>query len=279
VQKRETEENFISQQLAELNAVIDQGVVFLKLNVFFLPSTLIQTPETAYDVYIVIDLIRATTCMSVICDRDARRIYAAGSVEQAREAKRLYPERLLCGERHSKPLPGFDYGNSPVQFSQAPLRDCELIMTTTNGTRAFHACPPESVRLAGCFYNAKAVVSRALAIARTRQLDLHLVCAGEENLFGLDDAVCAGYLALELQRQARQNGEALEADESALAAITLYETYQPPRLIEYSDAARTILANGLPADPPFCMQIDGSQSVAMVVAQEEDTGLLVLERA
>jgi 2-phosphosulfolactate phosphatase len=251
----------------------------LKLNVFFLPSALVHTPENAHDVYIVIDLIRATTSMTVMCEQGAQRIFAAGSVEQAREAKRLYPERLLCGERHGMPLPGFDYGNSPVQFSQAELLDRELIMTTTNGTRAFHACPPESVRLAGCFYNAEAVVSRALAMARKHQLDLHIVCAGEVGSFGLDDAVCAGYLALEVQRQTRQAGTSLQMNESALAAIGLYETYQPPRLSEYSNAVHQVLSIGLPDDPPFCMLTNVSQSVATVVGQEAETGLLILECA
>ena len=226
----------------------------------------------------MIDLVRATTSMTVICERGARRIFAAGSLAQARKAKELYPERLLCGERQGKPLAGFDYGNSPVQFSQADLYRQELIMTTTNGTRAFYACPPESVRLAGCFYNAAAVVSKALAIARERQLDLHIVCAGEEDFFGLDDVVCAGYLALELQGQARRFGTSLRLLESALAAIALYETYQPPKLNEYSHAVRQILDNGLHDDPPFCMRVDASQSVAMVVGQEAETELLILER-
>jgi 2-phosphosulfolactate phosphatase len=171
-------------------------------------------------------------------------------------------------------LPGFDYGNSPVQFSQANLAERELVMTTTNGTRAFHACPPEAVRLAGCFYNADAVVRKALAIAAERQLDLHIVCAGEEDFFGLDDAVCAGYLAQELQRYE----PALKPDESALAAQTLYETYRPPRISEYSDAIRTIVAAGHTDDPPFCLRTSVSQSVATVVGLEQSTDLLILER-
>lgn len=250
----------------------------MKLNVFFLPSSLVQTSANEGDVYIVIDLIRATTCMTVICDRGARRIFAAGSVEQARAAKQVYPKRLLCGERNSKPLPDFDYGNSPVQFSSAELADREVIMTTTNGTRAFHACPPDSLRLAGCFNNARAVVHKALALAEERQLAIHIVCAGEEDFFGLDDAVCAGYLVQELQKQARQQKLPLALHESALAAIALYETYQPPALLEYSDAARQILESGLTDDPPFCLQIDTSESVAMVTGQEKETGLLLLER-
>jgi len=247
----------------------------LKLNVFFLPSSIVHTPENAHDVYIVIDLIRATSCMAVMLDGGVQHIFAASTVEQARAARELHPERLLCGERHGKPLPGFDYGNSPVEFSRADLQGRDVIMTTTNGTRAFHACPLEAVRLSGSLLNAQTVVGRALAFAESRQVDLHIVCAGEEDHFGLDDAVCAGYLAQELKRQAL----ALELDESAQAAVTLYETYPPSRLIEYSDAARSVFKSGLTDDPPFCVQTSVSQGVALVVGLEKETGLLILENA
>ncbi len=192
----------------------------MKLNVFFLPSSIISTPGNAQDVYIVIDLIRATTCMTVMCDRNVQHIFAASTVQQAREARQQYPQRLLCGERQGKPLPGFDYGNSPVEFSHLDLQGRELIMTTTNGTRAFYACPTESIRLAGCLQNAKAVAEHALTCADERQVDLHIVCAGEENFFGLDDTICAGYIVRELQRLS----PSLQRDESAMAAIALYET-------------------------------------------------------
>jgi 2-phosphosulfolactate phosphatase len=251
----------------------------LELDVFFLPSSLVHTPATAEDVYIVIDLIRATTSMAVMFDRGARRIFAAGTIEQARAARQIYPQRLLCGERNVKPLPGFDYGNSPVQFSQADLHNRELIMTTTNGTRAFHACPSNAVRLAGSLYNAEAVAAKALQMATERQVSLHLVCAGERDAFGLDDAVCAGYLARELQRQAGQIGQSLHVNDSVKVALALYATFAPPRLIENCNAAREVIEGGLPADPPFCMRTNQSQSVGMVVEQEEETGLLIIECA
>src|SRR5207248_6873466 len=108
------------------------------------------------DVYIVIDVIRATTSLAVMFDQGATRILVAGTVEQAREAAQKLPGRLLCGERNVQPVPGFDYGNSPVQFSQVDLTGRELIMTTTNGTRAFYACPSHAACLAGSFYNAEA---------------------------------------------------------------------------------------------------------------------------
>lgn len=251
----------------------------MKLNVFFLPSAILPTPETEQDVYIVIDLIRATTCMTAILDGEAQRIFVAGTVEQARGARELHPERLLCGERNVKPLPGFDYGNSPVQFAAADLLERELIMTTTNGTRAFHACPANSIRLAGCLNNASAVAGKALELANERAVNIHLVCSGELNAFAMDDSVCAGYLVQEIQRQADANGQTLTLSESALAALTLNATYPPTELIAYSEAAREVIEGGLPDDPPFCMCTNTSQSVGMVVGQEAETRLLIIERA
>lgn len=251
----------------------------MELNVFFLPATILPTPANTQDVYIVIDLIRATTSMTVMLDRGARRIFAAGTIEQARNARALYPERLLCGERNVKPLPGFDYGNSPVQFATTDLHERELIMTTTNGTRAFHACPVSAIRLAGCLYNAAAVASTALDLASQRQVNLHLVCSGERDVFALDDSMCAGYLVQEIQRQATVREQALTLSESALAALTIYGSYPPSRLMTVSNSVQEVIKGGLPDDPPFCLRTDASQSVGIVIGQEEETGLLVIERA
>ena len=249
----------------------------MHLNVFFTPSAIVSTERSPNDVYIVIDVIRATTSMAVMFDQGAARVLVAGSIEQAREATQKIPGVLLCGERNVQPVPGFDYGNSPVQFSQVDLTGRELIMTTTNGTRAFYACPLDSTRLAGSFYNAEAVALKALTMAKDQGGNISLVCSGELDYFALDDAVCAGYLALELQRLQGQVIP-LELDESALAAIALYEAFEPPKVIDYCNSAQAVILGGLPDDPPFCMRTSVSQSIPMVVGRESRTGLLVIER-
>jgi 2-phosphosulfolactate phosphatase len=251
----------------------------LHLNVFFTPSEIIPgetvaTVTEADDIYIVIDVIRATTTMAVMFDQGAARVFAAETIEQAREAAQKFPERLLCGERNVQRVPGFDYGNSPVQFSQLDLSGREMIHTTTNGTRAFYACPEHSTRLAGCLYNAEAVASRALALAKERGSNISIVCAGELGYFALDDAVCAGYLALELKRQ----NAPIHLYESAHAAIALYEAYKPPIVIDHCQSARAVIEGGLAEDVYFCMQTNMSKSVPMVVRRENETGLLVIER-
>ena len=245
------------------------------VNAYFTPSAIVINETSANDIYIIVDVIRATTSMAVIFDRGAARVLAAGSIEQAREALRLVPGRLLCGERNVQRIPGFDYGNSPVQFSQLDLSGRELIMTTTNGTRAFYACPEQALLLAGSFYNAEAVTAYALELAKTRQCDIHIVCAGESDSFGLDDAVCAGYFALEIQRQQPD----IQLWDSTNAAIALYEAFKPPRVLDFCSAARAVIEGGLLDDPPFCMRPSVSNSVPMVVGREPETGVLVIEKA
>ncbi len=249
----------------------------MHIHVYFTPSGIVARETQPGDIFIVIDVIRATTTLAVIFERGASRVFVAGSIEQARAAAHLHPGRFLCGERNVRPLPGFDYGNSPVQFSQLNLTGRELILTTTNGTRAFHACPTNTTRLAGSFYNAHAVTTHALQLAQERDSNIALVCSGEFDYFALDDAVCAGYLVQTLQQLAPISAN-VHLHESALAAIALYEAYQPPKLIEYARSAQSVIEAGIPEDVDFCMQTSLSSSIPLVVGSEEDTGLLVLEK-
>ncbi len=247
----------------------------MDLKVFFTPATIVGDGARPNDIYIVIDIIRATTTIGVMFDRGAARVLVAPSIEMALAGAERVPGRLLCGERNVRAIPGFDYGNSPSQFSQLDLGGCEIILTTTNGTRALHACPETSIRLTGSFYNARAVTSHALALAQERESNISLVCSGELGYFALDDAACAGYLAQEFLAQQEVP---LQLHESVLAALAIYQAYPPPKVLEYSNSAASVITAGLQVDADFCMQTNRSESVAMVVEREAETGLLLLEK-
>ena len=251
----------------------------MRLNVFFTLSAIIPGQPATGHIYIVIDVIRATTTLATMFEKGAARVLVAETIEQAQAAAQKLPGWLLCGERNVKPLPGFDYGNSPVQFSQLDLTGRELILTTTNGTRAFYACPEHSMRLAGSLYNARAVSAQALALAQQHNSNISIVCSGEYGYFALDDAICAGYLAIELQRQYKEHPHVtpLEVDESVHAAITLYSAYPVPKLIEHSQSAQSVIIAGLPEDVTFCLQKNMGTSVPAVVGKDMETGLLLLE--
>lgn len=244
----------------------------MRLTIFFNPVELrfVEVPKD--DVYIVLDVMRATTTMAVMFDQGARQVLAAQTLEQAREAAQKVPGRLLCGERHTKTPPGFDYNNSPAQFAQIDLSGRELILTTSNGTRALFSCPEDSTRLAGSFYNAQAVVSHALSLAQERNGNISIVCAGEYGYFSLEDTTCAGYLALEILRQQPE----CEVRDSVYGAIALYESYPAARLLEYAQSARDLRASGQERDLDFCVRKNASDCVPTVVGVEAETGLLVL---
>jgi 2-phosphosulfolactate phosphatase len=244
----------------------------LYLNVFFTPADIAPVADelSARDVFIVIDVIRATTTIATVLGRGARRVLVAPDIAEARAAAEKIPDSLLCGERNVRPVAGFDYGNSPTQFARLDLAGKTLILTTTNGTRAFYACPEEATRLAGSLYNAQAVTAYALQVAREHGGNIHLVCSGELGYFALDDAVCAGRLVLELQRQ-QPNIPMLE---SADAALTLYRAYEPPTILDRCNSARSVIEAGLSADTDFCMQISQSDIVPIVIGKDETTGLL-----
>ncbi len=246
----------------------------MQLNIYFNPAELTLVPLGLDDIYIVIDVMRATTTMTVMFDQGARQVLAAQTLEQALEAGQAIPGRLLCGERHTKTPPGFNYGNSPAQFSQLDLSERELILTTSNGTRALFACPRQSTILAGCFYNASAVTAQALALAQQRGSNIAIVCAAEYGYFALEDTACAGYLALELLRQHPQ----LAIHDSTYGAITIYENYPPATLIEHAQSARDLIAGGLQQDLDFCLKQNGSTSVPIVDGVEQQTGLLRLHQ-
>ena len=172
-------------------------------------------------------------------------------------------------------------GTGAVRRDVVDLAGRDLILTTTNGTRAFYACPEHSIRLAGSLYNARAAAAKALALAQQHNSDISLVCSGEYGYFALDDAICAAYLALELQRQYQEHAQTtpLQIDESVHAAIALCSAYPAPKLIEYSQSAQSVIVAGLPEDVTFCLQKDGGTSVPTVVGKETETGLLLLERS
>ncbi len=65
---------------------------------------------------VVIDVLRATTTMITALGNGAQSITPVLTVEVAREVARN-TNGLLGGERDCVKLPGFDFGNSPAEYT------------------------------------------------------------------------------------------------------------------------------------------------------------------
>jgi 2-phosphosulfolactate phosphatase len=144
------------------------------LDVVLTPSLLgahDELPPPGRTIYIVVDVIRATTTMSVQLEQGCRRIFVAGSIAEARRAcaalaasspADLRP--LLAGESRGLAPEGFDHGNSPAEYAALDLSERDIVFATTNGTRALHACVGGAFVLAGALRNASAVAEAAVTI-------------------------------------------------------------------------------------------------------------------
>ncbi|MDT8341540.1 MAG: 2-phosphosulfolactate phosphatase [Longimicrobiales bacterium] len=218
-------------------------------------QVLFTIPETAgVDVagatVAVVDVLRATSTMVTALARGARAVFPSASTEDAlRLAQSLGREdTLLCGERRGLRIQGYDLGNSPLEYTREVVEGRRLIMNTTNGTRAILVMEDADAVLALAFLNLGAVASEV----RERER-LICLCAGREDAFALEDAVCAGLL---LQRL-RAEGVELDPDDGARAALALAQAHEPNEAFLASTlAGRALLASELGADLAWCARVD-----------------------
>lgn len=147
---------------------------------------------------IVIDVLRATSSIVVALENGSSGVMPVKTVQQAKQAKQ--EGDLLAGERFCKKISGFDLGNSPTEFLNADLEGRRIILTTTNGTRVIDKACKAAFVMAGSFLNAQACAKAAMQLGR----DTMIICAGTQDKFSMEDGLCAGLIAAELDRIAAE---------------------------------------------------------------------------
>jgi 2-phosphosulfolactate phosphatase len=148
--------------------------------------------RNARGLVVVIDVFRAFSVAAYAHARGAAKIIPVGSIDEARALKAGSPDAYLIGERHARPLPGFDSGNSPADLERLDLRGRTLIHTTHAGTQGLtHAVQAHEV-ITGALVNAAAIVR----YVRLRQPDrVTLVRMGHEARERCEeDDLCADLL-------------------------------------------------------------------------------------
>ncbi len=166
----------------------------------------------------VIDVLRATTTIVHALAAGCVAVRPVATVEEARALASTFPPggALLAGERHARPLPGFDLGNSPNHFTPVRCSGRTLVMTTTNGTRALLHCGAAERIVLAAFANRGATCEQLAREARP----IHVVCAGSSGEVALEDALLAGALVEAL----RERGECT-LDDGALLAWSCFREH------------------------------------------------------
>lgn len=221
----------------------------MRIDVFFTPNELRR--DLKGRVAAVIDVLRATSTIVEALANGARTVYPTATMDEAvRIAQNLgRKEVLLCGERKSRTIEGFDLGNSPREFTRDVVEDKVVVMTTTNGTPALVAGSTADRCITACFLNLDAAATDLVA----RDEPIVLLCSGREGRFSLDDVLCAGSLIRQLRAK---RPERTRLNDAALAASALERRYRGHlgKIISHTGAARQIVDAGLAEDVAYCLQ-------------------------
>ncbi|MFP5365113.1 MAG: 2-phosphosulfolactate phosphatase [Thermoleophilia bacterium] len=187
---------------------------------------------------VVIDVLRATSTITLALASGYEQVLVAGSVEHAAQLRT--PQRTLAGEVGCARAPGFDLGNSPEET--ASPRTAELVLATTNGAPAIVASAAVADEvIAASLLNLDAVLAH-LAGAQ----DILLVCAGTDGRASIEDVYLAGRLSRALEGPRSDGAQIAEAVAASYASAV--------EALEASAGAIGLRREGLDSDIAFCAQ-------------------------
>lgn len=203
-------------------------------------------------IVIVIDVLRATSVIVKALSEGATEIIPVATVEEAFRKAKTFPQKttLLGGERNSRRIEGFDLGNSPKEYVPEKISGKRIILTTTNGTRAFDLVSSGKEVLVACFFNLRAIARYCLSLEE----DLLIFASGDEGNFSLEDVVCGGMF---IEKMVEEEGS-IRLTDAAVAARIIYEKFKE-NLIEVfysSHHGRDLVKKGFKEDLLYCAQAD-----------------------
>ncbi len=194
---------------------------------------------------VVIDILRATSCMTTALACGIAKIVPVRELEDCKAYKNQ--GYIIAGERGGQKVDGFDLGNSPFSYQNPALIGKNIAITTSNGTLAIDMSKKDAHKvIIGSFLNIKNVVDYLVQI----QKDTILLCAGWKGKPNLEDTFYAGALLYELYENTTN-----WQDDSCIMA---YHTYLAGKnnsldFLAKSSHYQRLLGFGNQKDIEFCL--------------------------
>jgi 2-phosphosulfolactate phosphatase len=232
----------------------------MKLNVLFSPGNtdeLFFTGKTT----IVIDVLRASSTIVEALGNGAREVVPVAGVEFAVKISggMFGGQTLLGGERNTKKIEGFALGNSPFEYTKEVVAGKSIVFYSTNGSRAIVKAKFSENLFVCAFSNLKAIAEHLLKLGR----DFVILCAGNNNFFSLEDAVCAGLL---VEQFIKMKKDVIISD-PAKAALALNKSFGKNifSMLKETEHGNLLVENGFEGDLDFCSQLNTSGIIPFYV--------------
>jgi len=206
---------------------------------------LFELHKEEYDIIVVIDVLRATSAICAAFENGVEAIIPVSTIEEAVEyQKKGY---LVGAERLGKIVEGFDFGNSPFSYMTEDVKGKEVVLTTTNGTRAIDLAKDAEIVVIGSLLNLDALCEWL------EKQDKHVLClcSGWQNKFNLEDTICAGAISEYLLN----TGKFKSDEDSSIAAKYLYLSAKDNYLgyLKSSSHRRRLKNLNLNEDIKYCL--------------------------
>jgi 2-phosphosulfolactate phosphatase len=226
----------------------------VRIDVLFGGANIVPS-DVASRVVAVIDVLRASTSIAAAVTNGARAVLPFENSEEAVTRSKAFEKGdfLLAGERKMKPIPGFDLGNSPLEFTRDVVEGKTVLMTTTNGTPAITNSAGARDVVVASYVNFTAVLTM-LRTALRGGTAITLICAGRDRQFGLEDAGCAGRFVHQMSKRLTT----VALNDAAHACVLIDKKFGDniSKLFEASEHGRALRDAGYMEDLAACAAID-----------------------
>ncbi len=203
-----------------------------------------------YDVHnstvVVVDILRATSCMVTAFAHGAASITPFSNTEECRRMRSK--GYITSGERNGEKVSGFDKGNSPFEYMGDEVKEQKIAFTTTNGTQAIEKAKEAKQIIIGSFLNLTAV-TRYLLLS---EYNIVVVCAGWKGKVNLEDTLFAGAIVENLRNH-------IEPDcDAPLIAQHLYNLAKTDmfKFLSNSSHVKRLNRLNIVKDIEFCLTSD-----------------------
>lgn len=221
-------------------------------------ANIILSPNNVDELYftdkitVVIDVLRATPVILTALDAGAKEVIPVGSIDFAMKisVNSHGGQTLLCGERNTKMIEGFDLGNSPTEYTEEKVSEKSIILFTTNGSRAIVKAKYSKRVYIASFNNLSKLAEHLVSL----DSDVEIIASGSNGVFCLEDTICAGALV----KKMRGINSKLELNDVTNASLILNEKYGSDirEMMQNCEHGLLLKSNGLGSDIEFCARVD-----------------------
>lgn len=227
----------------------------------FLSRREIQPDVIKERLAVIIDVLRASTSIITALANGCEGIIPTSEIEEAKRiAKKFSPHSvLLAGERNEMPIPGFDLSNSPLEYTANRVAGKKIIFTSNNGSKLFDYISFAQKTVVAGFVN---VTMLSDFIVQNRS-DIVILCAGKNEQFGMEDAVCGGMI---IDKIANATTSSLILNDGAMAAQTLYQCHARniTAMLYQTSHGKRLIELGHHEDITTCGQIDSVEIIPIL---------------